>query len=192
MLNHLVVDAFGERRKTLEDAFFKAKDHQLLDKMRSELAALEEKNKLAHLSGIVEQHVLDQLVKSGVTAESLTAVVMIPIVEVAWVDGALSTDERDAMLNSAVEQGISADSAAYELLKAWLKERPNPKIIEAWKDYVREVARMMPRSAVSEFKRTMISRATSVAESAGGFLGIATISKSERAKIDELSKVYDT
>ena len=107
-------------------------------------------------------------------------------------DGALSTDERDAMLNSAVEQGISADSAAYELLKAWLKERPNPKIIEAWKDYVREVVRMMPRSAVSEFKRTMISRATRVAESAGGFLGIATISKSERAKIDELSKVYDT
>ena len=192
MLNHFAADAFGERRKTLEDAFFKAKDHQLLDKMRSELAALEEKNKLAHVSGIVEQHVLDQLVKSGVTAESLTAVVMIPIVEVAWVDGALSTDERDAVLNAAVEQGISADSAAYELLKAWLKERPNPKIIEAWKDYVREVVRMMPRSAVSEFKRTMISRATRVAESAGGFLGIATTSKSERAKIDELSKIYDT
>jgi len=191
MFSHLVVDPFAERRKTLEDAFFKAKDHQLLDKMRSELAALEEKKKLAHVSGIVEQHVLDQLVKSGVTAESLTAVVMIPIMEVAWVDGSLSPDERDAVLNAAVEQGISADSASYELLKTWLKERPNPKIIAAWKDYVREVARMMPRGALAEFKCAMINRATRVAESAGGFLGIATISKSERAKIDELSKAYD-
>ena len=31
MLNHLAADAFSERRKTLEDAFFKAKDHQLLE-----------------------------------------------------------------------------------------------------------------------------------------------------------------
>jgi hypothetical protein len=36
---------------------------------------------------------------------------------------------------------------------------------------------------VAEFKRTMIDRATRVAESAGGFLGMATISTSERAKI---------
>jgi len=92
--------------------------------MRNELSALEEKRKLAYVSGIVKQHVLDQLVKSGVTAESLTAVVMIPIMEVAWVDGSISTDESDAVLNAAVAEGISADSASYELLKAWLKERP--------------------------------------------------------------------
>jgi hypothetical protein len=191
MLNHIAADPFGERRRNLEDAFFKTKDRELLDKMRNELSALEEKRKLAHVSGIVKQHVLDQLVKSGVTAESLTAVVMIPIVEVAWVDGSISTDESDAVLNAAVAEGISADSASYELLKAWLEERPSPKIIAAWKDYVREVARMMPKHAVAELKRTIIDRATRVAESAGGFLGIATISKTERAKIDELSKAYD-
>jgi len=67
----------------------------------------------------------------------------------------------------------------------------SPKIIAAWKDYVRVVARMMPKHAVAELKRTIIDRATRVAESAGGFLGIATISKTERAKIDELSKAYD-
>jgi hypothetical protein len=116
---------------------------------------------------------------------------MIPIVEVAWVDGSLSTHERDAVLNAAVAQGITADSASYELLKLWLKNRPDPRIIVAWKEYVTEVARLMPRDAVSEFKHAMIDRATRVAESAGGFLGMATISESERAKIDELERAYD-
>jgi hypothetical protein len=107
MSHPVASDPFVERRKGLEDAFFRARDCQLLERMRTELSALEEKKKLAHVSGIVEQHVLDQLVKSGVTAESLTAVVMIPIVEVAWVDGSVSMEERDAVLNAAVAQGIS-------------------------------------------------------------------------------------
>ena len=50
---------------------------------------------------------------------------------------------------------------------------------------------MMPKDAVADFKRTMIDRATRVAEAAGGFLGLATISKSERAAIDEFAKAYD-
>jgi hypothetical protein len=191
MLNHLAADPFGERRRSLEEAFFKEKDRQLLDQLRNELSALEDRKKLAHVSGIVEQRVLGQLVQAGVTAETLAAVVMIPIVEVAWVDGSLSTDERDAVLNAAVAQGITTDSASYELLKLWLRNRPDPRIIAAWKEYVTEVARLMPSDAVSEFKRAMIDRATRVAESAGGFLGMATISKSERAKIDELAKACD-
>lgn len=191
MQNHLAADPFGERRKSLEEAFYKAKDRQLLDQLRHELSTLEAKKKLAHVSGIVEQRVLDQLVQAGVTAETLTAVVMIPIVEVAWVDGSLSTEERDSVLNAAIAQGITANSASFELLKSWLKDRPDPRIVSAWKDYVREAARLMPRIAVDELKHRMIIGATRVADSAGGFLGLATISRSERAKIDELSKAYD-
>src|SRR6478752_3295294 len=129
MLNHLSADSFAERRRNLEDAFFKARDRQLLAKLRTELFALEESKKLAHVSGIVEQHVLDHLLKAGVTAETLTAVTMIPLVEVAWVDGSISAEERDAVLNAAVAQGIPANSASYELLEAWLKDRPDPNIL---------------------------------------------------------------
>ena len=184
-------DAFGERRKNLEEAFFKDKDRQLMDKMRFELEAMEEKKKLAHVSGLVEERVLEHLVKAGVKAETLAAVSLIPLVEVAWADGAVSAEERDAVLNAAAAQGVHPDTAPYEILKAWLKTRPDSHVVAAWKEYVREMAHLMPKDAIAEFKRAMIDRATRVAESAGGFLGMATISKSEKNAIDEFAKVFD-
>jgi hypothetical protein len=184
-------DAFAERRKNLEDAFFKDRDRQLMEKMRRELESFEESKKLAHVSGIVEERVLKNLVEAGVRAETLTAVTLIPMVEVAWCDGSVSPEERGAVLNAAAKVGIHPDTASYDLLSQWLHDRPDSHIIAAWKDYVTEVSRLMPKESLAEFKRNMIDRCTRVAEAAGGFLGLATISKHERAKIDELAKAYD-
>jgi hypothetical protein len=184
-------DAFAERSKNLEDAFFKDRDQQLMQKMRRELESLEESKKLAHVSGIVEERVLKSLVGAGVRGETLTAVTLIPMVEVAWCDGSVSGEERDAVLNAAVKAGIHPDTASYELLRQWLQSRPDSHIIAAWKDYVTEVSRLMPKESVADFKRNMIDRCTRVAEAAGGFLGLATISKHERAKIDEFAKAFD-
>jgi hypothetical protein len=185
-----VGDAFGDRRKSLEEQFFKDKDRQLMEKMRGELAALEHRRQLAHVSGIVEERVLDNLVKAGVTAETLAAVVLIPMVEVAWVDGSVSPEERDAVLNAAAAQGMKPDTAPYEILRSWLTTRPDKQIGAAWKDYVREVSKLMPKDSVASMKKSMIDRATRVAEAAGGFLGMATISKAERATIDEFAKAF--
>jgi len=184
-------DAFSERRKNLEDAFFKDRDRQLMEKMKRELEALEESKKLAHVSGIVEERVLKNLVQAGVTAETLAAVSLIPLVEVAWCDGSVSPEERDAVLNAAAKAGIHPDSAAYGLLGQWLQDRPDTHIITAWREYVKELAHLMPKENLAEMKRHMVDRCTRVAEAAGGFLGLATISKSERAKIDEFAKAWD-
>jgi hypothetical protein len=184
-------DPFKKREMSLEEAFFKDRDQQLLEKMRSELSTLEEKRKVAHVTGIVEEHVLHSLVQAGVRAESLTAVTLIPLVEVAWCDGSIAPEERAAILNAAASNGIHPDSTSYGLLESWLRDRPDPKILAAWKEYVRELARITPKETISTMKKTMIDRATKVASAAGGFLGLATISKSEQAKIDELAKAWN-
>jgi hypothetical protein len=182
---------FEKRGASLEEAFFKDRDQQLMEKMRGELAAMEETKKLAHVTGIVEERVLSGLVKAGVRAETLAAVVLIPLVEVAWCDGSISPEERDAVLNAAVSQGIAVDSAPHALLKSWLERRPDPQILASWKDYVRELAHVVPKETIAAMKKSSVERATRVASAAGGFLGISTISKQEQAKIDELSKAWD-
>lgn len=191
MIHESSTDAFEERRKGLEEAFFKERDRELMDKLKRELESLEDKKKLGHISGIVEERVLQNLVTAGVRAETLTAVGLIPMVEVAWCDGSVSAQERDAILNAASKEGIQPDSAPFELLGRWLQERPDSHVIVAWKDYVKEMAHLMPKESVAELKRKMINRATRVAEAAGGFLGLATISKAERATIDEFAKAFD-
>lgn len=182
-------DAFSDRRRGLEEAFFKDRDQKLLDKLKGELEHLEETRKLAHVSGIVEEHVLKKLVEAGVRAETLVAVALIPQVEVAWCDGSVSLEERDAVLNAAVAQGIAADSAAYGLLLEWLTHRPDSRIVAAWREYVQELARLMPPESFAAMKSRMIDRCTRVAEAAGGFLGLATISRVERAAIEEFAKI---
>src|SRR5262245_31534581 len=99
-------DPFEQRRIGFEEAFFKERDRQLMDKMRNEISAFEEKKKLAHVSGVVEERVLAHLVQAGVRAETLAAVTLAPLVEVAWCDGNVSPEERDAILNAAADQGI--------------------------------------------------------------------------------------
>ena len=148
----------------------------------------EESRKLAHVTGIVEEHVLQDLVKAGIGAETLVAVTLIPLVEVAWCDGSVSAEERDAVLNAAVAEGIQPYTAPHELLKQWLTQRPDSRIVAAWKDYVQELAHIMPAGTIATMRQRLIDRATRVAEAAGGFLGLSTISKIERATIEEFAK----
>ena len=102
-------DSFRQREIGLEEAFFKERDRHLLDKLRGELSAMEERKKLAHVSGIVEEHVLTSLVLAGVRAETLAAVSFIPMIEVAWCDGSVAPDERDVVLNTAECAGNSSE-----------------------------------------------------------------------------------
>jgi hypothetical protein len=185
------IDPFRQREIGLEEAFFLERDQQLMDKLRDELAALETQQKLSHVTGIAEEHVLINLVQAGVRPESLTAVMLVPLVEVAWCDGSVAQGERDAVLNAAVAQGIHPHSAAYGLLKSWLDNRPDPKIIIGWKEYVHELAKITPRETIAAMKKNMLDRAHRVAAAAGGFLGLSTVSRHEQAKIDELAKAWD-
>lgn len=190
-MNSGSIDPFKQRQQGMEDAFFKDRDRQLLEKMRSQLSTMEEKKKLGHVTGIVEEHVLASLVEAGVNAETFAAVSLIPLVELAWCDGNVAAEERDAVLNAASGQGVRSDSASYELLSSWLNERPDPKIIAAWKEYVSELARIMPPESLAPLKKNMLDRLNKVASSAGGFLGLSTISKHEQEKINEIARAWD-
>jgi hypothetical protein len=182
-------DIFGDRRRALEDSFFRERDQMLLDKLRMELETRETHRSLAHVSGILDERVLKDLVKAGVRAETLAAVALIPVVEVAWADGAVSPDERAAVLKAAAENGIEEGSASHQLLAEWLRERPDVRIIAAWKEYVGALVKAMPPDAMAKLRETMLGRCRRVAEAAGGFLGLTgKVSRVEQAAIEEFER----
>jgi uncharacterized tellurite resistance protein B-like protein len=182
-------DLFGDRRKALEDSFFRDRDQLLLAKLQLELEALEEHRNLAHVSGILDDAVLGKLVKAGVRAETLIAVTLIPLVEVAWADGAVSEDEREAVLKAAAENGVQKDSAAHELLKHWLKDRPDSRIIGSWKEYVGALAKAMPADAMLVLRERLVGRMRAVAEATWSFMGLGRkISQVEQKAIEEFER----
>ena len=183
--------AFNERRRALEDSFFMERDRVLLAKLSSELQSMESKRQLSHVSGITDDKVLGNLVQAGVRAETLTALNLIPLVEVAWSDGAVSAEERAAVLKASTEAGIHPDNAAYELLGKWLENRPDQQVVAAWKEYVGTLTRMMPMESVATMRETTAQRCQRVAEAAGGFLGMGNkISKAEQSAIDEFARAW--
>jgi hypothetical protein len=111
------------------------------------------------------------------------------MVEVAWCDGAVSAAERAAVLNAAVKMGLQLGTAPYEVLERWLVDRPDSRIVASWKEYVKELAKLMPKDTIEAMHKDVIDRCVRVAEAAGGFVGIHRISKIEQATIDDFANV---
>jgi hypothetical protein len=181
----------GDRRKALEEEFFAKQNQQLLRQLRETKATEAQKEALAAVSGITDAAVLEQLVALDVSSETLAALSLVPLVEVAWADGRLDAKEQSALLAAAEQGGLSKDNPSYQLFEAWLRERPSPKLLATWKAYVAILSSALDVPAKQALKQDLLGRARSVAEAAGGFLGLGKrISSAEQAVLTELEQAF--
>ncbi len=184
-------DSLHDRGKAVEDLFFAENDKRLLEKMRTEMASKDQHEALETASGITDESVLNALSSSGITAETLTTVSLIPLVAVAWADNKMEAAEKEAILKAAKVVGIAPDSAGYATMESWLGKQPGSDLLEAWKSYIGSIKSTLDATAFGQLKTSIMGRAESVAESAGGFLGISTVSGVERKVLDELAAAFE-
>jgi hypothetical protein len=184
-------DILGDRRKALEEEFFAKQNQRLLQQLREAAAAQARKAALAAASGISDDAVLEQLAAAGLSSETVAALSLVPLVEVAWADGKLDAKERSALLTAAEQAGLGREHASYQLLEAWLTERPSPALLAAWKAYVAALSRALDAQAKQALQQDLLGRARQVAEAAGGFLGLGKrISRAEQAVLAELEQAF--
>lgn len=182
-------DSFQDREQALENHFFSEVDKQLLAKLKAQLATKDAAAALADVSGIRDESVLADLVQAGVTPENFAALSLVPLVEVAWSDGAVTGQERDAVLKAAAESGLTSASASYPMLKSWLENRPGMTTVQAWKEYAAALAKTLPEDQLTRLRGEIISRAKAIAESSGGFLGFGSkISVMEQKALKEFEE----
>jgi len=160
------MDDLNSLGSTMADRFFKERDKELLEKLKEEVAGEGSRDALAAASGISDASVLDSLIGSGIGPDTIASVSLIPLVAVAWADNKMEDKEREAILKAAAEAGIKTGSASYAILEKWLGEQP-------------------------QLKGSIVSRAESVAEAAGGFLGLGNkVSDSERGVLSKLESAF--
>jgi hypothetical protein len=181
-------DFLPDRRRALEDSFFSQLDRALLEKLRAQVMAEEGKDALATASGIHDEAVLNELTALGIDVKTVAALTLVPLVEVAWAQGGVAKKERDAILKAAHENGIAQGSAAYQLLQYWLSEKPEPKLLAVWKDYVAALRQSADPQAFEKIRDDILDRAAHVAQAADGFLGLASVSPKEKAMLAELER----
>jgi hypothetical protein len=183
--------SFDERRKALENAFFHKRDSDLLQQLRQRMQRLEDKTKLVEATGIQEEGLLERLLDLQITPETLGALMLVPLVEVAWASGTVHGKQREAVMKAAQQSGLTSDSPAHRLLIGWLATRPGPELLSVWKDYVHSQSRRMGRAALDAMRDDIMDRALFVAESAGGILGFHKVAREERAKLEELGVLLE-
>jgi hypothetical protein len=182
-----------DRGRALEDQFFQKEEAKKIADLRDKKAKLETKEALRTASGLDDDGVLDRLVEIGISAKTLAAVSLVPLVVVAWADGEMDKREEEAILHGAKGKGIEEGSDAYELLSTWLKRKPGNDLFDAWAGYIEALDHALTGEQLKVLKRQVIDRARAVAESAGGFLfgAIGRVSSEEKDAIAKLEAVFD-
>jgi hypothetical protein len=150
---------------------------------------LARRGELALASGISDEGMLRILTDLDIETSVLTALSLVPLVEVAWADGRMNPEERAAILDASGDHGISPDSSAHALLASWLEHLPRPELFEAWRSYIEAVFEPLTPGERQELRTGLVERARRVAEAAGGILGVGAISGSERLVLARLDEV---
>ena len=184
-------DILRARGKSLEDEFFRREDQRLIKRLAELKAAETTREGLAKASGITNPAVLDKLMGLGIRPETVAALSIVPLVEVAWADGSLDTKERRAILDRARDSGIAPGSTEHSLLEAWLDRRPEPKLLTAWTHMVQGMAEQLGPDGTARLKASLLERAHAVAAASGGVLGLGSkVSSAEAAMLAQLESAF--
>jgi tellurite resistance protein len=183
-------DTLNNAGKTLEDAFFAREDARLLQKLRERAQQQERRAAMREVVRVDDDALIDHLIELGLQPETVLALQLVPLAAMAWADGQMEPRERDAVLKAAAGQGIAPDGVAGQMLGSWLSQPPGPDLVDAWKRHMRALWPSLSPKERDEIRASAIERARSVAEAAGGFLGLTSkISPKEKAVLDELARI---
>ncbi len=146
------------RGQALEALFFRKQDDALI----AQHERLEHKRRtreaLAEVSGIRNPQVLDKLMELEVSPSIMASLSIVPLVEVAWADGKVQDEEREAIL-AAAKKGIGEKSIDHELLEAWLNHCPPPNSCRLGPIHLRSVRDHDRNGAERTENRTDLPRA---------------------------------
>jgi hypothetical protein len=183
-------NGLGLEGRNLNAAFFGRDEEEVGKALRErEEAVLRD---LAEASGIEDEWILVRLSELGIRADTLAALTLVPLVEVAWADGRMDPRERSAILDGAAATGIAPDSWSYRLFEMWTRDLPAPELLEVWEEFVGALAAKLGDAERRAFRRKLLGRAREVAEAAAGVLGMGPrVSESEARILSRLDEAFE-
>ncbi|MGE5297015.1 MAG: hypothetical protein ACM3VT_19505 [Solirubrobacterales bacterium] len=181
-----------KRGKSLEDLFFLEQDKILIERLHRLEKMKETREAIAKVSGITDEDVLQRLVELDIRPEILASLALVPLIELAWADGTVDEKEKAAVLEAASESFVSKDSPDFSLLQQWMEHKPGPKLLEAWRHYIKGLCGELSEHQRAALKKDLLGHARQIAEATGGFLGLGNkISKPEKEMLEKLESAFD-
>ncbi len=181
-----VNDSLGDRRRAMEDEYFRKRDQELTEKARLQAQEDAARRQLAERSGIADAELLRTVQLLGYTAETVPLLRVMPLLEVAWADGSVSDAERQIIVAAARERGVEPGSTADVQLAEWLTNCPP----EALRDGSLTVLHACMQTQTPDERSDLLAACSAVASASGGVFGFRKISDRERQMLDRISRDF--
>jgi hypothetical protein len=179
-----------KRRQTLEDMFFYEQDRLIIER-RAKLQQLKQtKANLAKVSGIHDDALLEKLIELEIGPETLTTLIGVPLIEVAWADGAMDDKERKKLFEYAEKAGLRQKGLDSKVMSVLLEKKPDPALFKAWTHYIQTLSKELGAHERKALKDEVMADARAIAEAAGGVLGLARISADEKAMLNRIEAAF--
>lgn len=184
-------DILKDRERGDEAVYFRKQDEKLLQKMRERAALEEVAHALADKLRVDDRELLNRVVDLGLTRDTGAAILLAPLVQVAWAEGSVSPREREVVLEIAGSRGVADGSGAHRQVESWLAQRPSDALFDTALEVMKAGLAVLPDAEREERIREIVAACTRVAEATGGglakLLGMSTgIVGQEAAVLDAI------
>ena len=169
-----------------EDEYFRKKDQELIEKMRRAAAAAAARRELGIKAGVTPEHV-QELEDLGFTIETVVLLAFVPLVQVAWAEGGVSSAERDLIVKFARARGVAEGSPADKQLSAWLTSSPGQEMFTRAARLIRAILDSPAAAATTLTADDLVDYCERIAAASGGIFGLNKVSSEERAVLSQLA-----
>lgn len=130
---------------------------------------------------------VDALRRFGIDRRSVGALPLLPLVQVAWADGAVQAEERELILELAKARFELADEGQ-RALSNWLAFPPTRLYFERGQSLLVALAKRSGSSPIEPATvGEVLDLCRDVAAAAGGLMGLFTIDANERRALEDLA-----
>lgn len=181
-------DAFKERGRALEEDYFRRKEQELIAKMREKAASDAARDAISQRTGVADAQLLQDLHELGYTADTVSLLHVVPLVQMAWAEGGVSMRERDLIIEAARARGIETGSPADQMLAGWLATRPSDELFSTTLRAIAAMLASRPEAERNASEKDLVSYLSSIASASGGVLGWGAVSAEERAVLERVTR----
>ena len=180
-------DGITDDIRKREEEYFRRKDRELIERMREAATATETRQSLEAATGIHDPAQIEELQALGFTPGTLALLPLVPVLQVAWAEGGISTAERTMIVDLARSRDIAAGSAADLQLQEWLNEKPSEA---TFRKASRLIGAMLDQPAGTEMQVSaddLLKYCEQIAQASGGLFGIGKVSAEEKAALQQIA-----
>lgn len=114
-----------------------------------------------------DAELLRRVTDLGLDRDTAPAILLAPLMQVAWAEGRVTDAERATVLELAASRGITPGTPAHDTLLAWLQQRPSDALFETATEVMRVGFSVLPAEERDQRIRALVAACRQVAEASG-------------------------